>query len=275
MGNFRVACGGPGPGEGLRREDETLEPLLMGGGYILQKRRGYRFSLDAIVLADFVARRQAKAKAGRRIRYLDLGTGCGVILVLLAKWASGVTGYGVEIQKALADLAVRNLRLHGLGDRFQILCTDLKDLPARFPRGSFDWITSNPPYRRLETGRLNPDSQKALARHELTASLEDICRVTAYLLREKGRLFLIYPAGRFVGLVGGLRGAGLEPKTARPVYPKPGERAIWMLVEAVLNGGEELLIEEPLFVENAQGDYTEEMNRIFRREGIESNILWR
>jgi len=266
MGNSRAFCGSPGLSEDLRREDETVEPLLKDRGYILQKREGYRFSLDAVVLADFAARLRGKARAGKSTHYLDLGTGCGIILVLLAKWGGGLTGYGVEIQEALAELAGRNLRLHGLEDRFQVLCTNLTDLPSRLPRASFDWITSNPPYRRIDTGRINPDPQKALARHELAASLEDLCRVTAYLLREKGRAFLVYPAGRFAGLIARLREAGLEPKTARPVYPKPGERATWVLVEAVRRGKEELSIEPPLFLEDAQGEYTEEMNQIFRWE---------
>jgi len=264
MGDSGTSRKAPCLPEDLRREDETLEPLLMDRGHILQKRRGYRFSLDAVVLADFVARLRGRAGAEKSTRYLDLGTGCGVILVLLAKWGTGLTGYGVEIQEALADLAGRNLRLHGLEDRFQVLCTNLKTLPARFPPASFDWITSNPPYRGLGTGRINPDPQKALARHELTASLEDICGVTAHLLGEKGRAFLVYPAGRFAGLVVHLREAGLEPKTVRPVYPKPGEKASWVLVESVRNGKEELSIERPLFVEDAHGEYTEEMNRIFR-----------
>jgi tRNA1Val (adenine37-N6)-methyltransferase len=266
MDDSGAFSGSAGLPEDLRREDETLEPLLVDRGYILQKRQGYRFSLDAVVLADFVARLQGKTRAGKSTRYLDLGTGCGVILVLLAKWGSGLTGYGVEIQQALADLAGRNIQLHGLEDRFQVLCTNLTDLPSRLPRASFDWITSNPPYRRLDTGRVNPDPQKALARHELAASLEDICRVTAYLLREKGRAFFVYPAGRFAGMIVQLREAGLEPKTARPVYPKPGERASWVLVEAVRNGKEELSIERPLFVEDAHGEYTDEMNQIFRWE---------
>jgi tRNA1Val (adenine37-N6)-methyltransferase len=266
MGDIRAFRVTPRLSEDLRREDETLEPLLVDRGYILQKSEGYRFSLDAVVLADFVARLRGKARAGKGTRYLDLGTGCGIVLVLLAKWGSGLTGYGVEIQEALADLAGRNLRLQGLEDRFQVLCMNLKDLPSRFPRASFDWITSNPPYRRLDTGRINPDPQKALARHELTASLQDICRVTAHLLREKGRAFLVYPAARFAGLVVDLREAGLEPKTARPVYAKPGERASWVLVEAVRNGKEELSLERPLFVEDAKGEYTEEMNKIFRWE---------
>jgi tRNA1Val (adenine37-N6)-methyltransferase len=250
----------------LRRDDETLEPLLANGGTILQKRQGYRFSLDAVVLADFVARLQARAQAHKKIRYLDLGTGCGVILVLLAKWGPGLTGYGVEIQEPLADLAGRNLRLHGLEERFQILCADFNDLPSQLPPASFDWITSNPPYRRLETGRINPNPEKALARHELTASLEDLCRVMAHLLRDKGRAFLIYPASRFAGVVHSLREAGLEPKTARPVYPRPGEEASWVMVEALFKGKEGLSVEGPLFVEDGQGDYTEEMNRMFLRE---------
>jgi len=266
MGDARASCGPPGLSEDLRRDDETLEPLLVDRGYILQKREGYRFSLDAVVLAGFVARLRGKVRAKKSTRYLDLGTGCGIILVLLAKWGSGLTGYGVEIQETLAELAERNLRLHGLEDRFRVLCTNLTDLPSRLPRASFDWITSNPPYRRLDTGRINPDPQKALARHELAASLEDLCRVMAYLLREKGRAFLVYPVGRFAGLVVRLREAGLEPKTVRPVYPKLGERARWVLVEAVRDGKEELSIERPLFVEDAEGEYTEEMNQIFRWE---------
>jgi tRNA1(Val) A37 N6-methylase TrmN6 len=264
MDDSRTSGRVPGPSEALRREDETLEPLLLNRGYILQKRKGYRFSLDAVVLADFVARLQGKARAGRRTRYLDLGTGSGIILILLAKWGSGLTGYGVEIQKPLADLAGRNLRLHDLEDRFELLCMDLKELPVRFPRASFDWITANPPYRRLASGRMNPDPQKALARHEIAASLGDVCEVMAYLLREKGRSFLIHPASRFVGLVAQLRKAGLEPKTARPVYPKPGERARWVLVEAIVKGKEELSIEPPLFVQDAEGRYTDEMKGIFR-----------
>lgn len=260
----RPSSDAPRPAEDLRREDETMETLLADRGVILQKRRGYRFSLDTLVLADFAARLQGQRKAARRDRYLDLGTGSGILLVLLGKWNSGLSGYGVEIQASLADMAARNLRLHGLEDRFEILCMNLKDLPARFSRASFDWITANPPYRCLHTGRLNPDPEKAVARHEVTASLRDICRVMAHLLRSKGRSFLVYPASRFAGLAGELREVGLEPKTVRPVYPKPGDRARWVLVEAVRDGREQLTFEPPLFVEEEGGGYTDEIKGIFR-----------
>ena len=252
--------------EALRREDETLEPLLAGRGYILQKRRGYRFSLDAVVLAEFVIRLQNKRKVRKETHYLDLGTGCGIILILLAKWSKGLTGYGVEIQQPLSDMARRNLQLHNLKDRFEILCMNLKDLPSRLPCASFDWITANPPYRRIDSGRINPDPEKALARHELASSLEDLCRVMAHLLRDRGIAYLVHPASRLAGLVEQLRRVGLEPKTVRPVYPKCGDRACWVLVEAVRNGKEELCLEQPMFVEEAQGGYTDEINEILRWE---------
>ncbi len=251
--------------EALRREGETLEPLLEGPGWILQKERGYRFSLDAVVLADFVTRVHRAVGPGRKIRYADLGTGCGVILVLLARWWEGLTGFGVEIQEDLADLAARNLRLHRLQDRFEILHMDLGEMTSRFPAGSFDWITANPPYRRVGTGRLNPDPERASARHELAASLEDYCRVTAHLLRQRGRAFLIYPAERLADLVSALVGAGLEPKVLRFVHPRPERAAVWILVEAVRGGGKGLRVEPPLVVEDSGGRYTEEMQGIFAR----------
>ncbi len=233
-------AGTAGPGgdpEALREPDETLEPLLRDQGGILQKREGYRFSLDALLLASLVPRLHGAARHQAGIRYADLGTGSGIIPILLSKWNDCLTGLGVEIQPALASMARRNMKLHGLEERFQVLCADLKDLPARFPRGSFDWVTINPPYRKLHSGRMNPDPQKALARHELAATLKDICSVIGYLLRQKGRAFLIYPASRLAGLFSEMTEAGLAPKVLRPVYPRAGEKACWVLVEAVRGGG--------------------------------------
>lgn len=254
----------PVDNEKLCRPDERLEPLLADRGYILQKRQGYRFSIDALLLANLVTRLQkTEEKAVKEIRYMDLGTGCGIVPVLLAKWNRFLAGYGVEIQESLASVARRNLRLHGLEERFRILCMDMKALPSRFPARSFDWITINPPYRRLNTGRVNPDPQKAMARHEVAASLKDICNVMGTLLREKGRAFLIYPASRFSGLVTHLNEAGLEPKYVQPVYSKPEEGARWVLMEAVCRGSEQLFLDRPLVLENGRGNYTEEVNKMF------------
>ncbi len=248
----------------LQEADETLELLRMGKGPILQKRDGYRFSIDALILADFMASHLTSARNRRAVRYIDLGTGCGIIAILMAQWKPDLSGYGVEIQPSLADMAARNFMLNNLEDRFQILCMDLKELPDKFLPASFDWITINPPYRQINTGRLNPNRQKAIARHEICVSLEEICKVIAYLLREKGKAYIIYPAPRMVTLMTRLRAAGLEPKSLRPVYPKPKEKACWVLIEAVRKGKEELSFDMPLWVEDEKGQYTEEINRVFQ-----------
>jgi len=256
----------PIQGEKLKGQDETLEPLLGDKGLILQKRHGYRFSVDAILLAALVTRQQTATSGQRAVRYMDLGTGSGIVPILLAKWDPDLSGHAVEIQEPLASMAERNMRLHGLSDRLQVLCRDLKDLPSLFPKGSVDWITLNPPYRKLESGRMNPDPQKALSRHEITASLSEMCEVMGHLLCEKGRAYMIYPSSRCVSLFAHLHSGGMEPKYIRPVYPKPGEKARWVLLEAVRKGKEELLMDAPLFVQDAQGRYTDEMERIFRWE---------
>jgi len=250
-------------GYALRKEDETLERLLLNQGFILQKRHGYRFSIDAVLLAYLAALRRARPRSPGRFGYMDLGCGCGIVPILLARREPGLHGYGVEIQESLADLAERNMRLHGLEDRIRILHEDLKNLPKSFASGSFDWMTCNPPYRPLAAGRVNPDPQKALARHEIAASLAEICAVMAYLLRAGGKAFLIYPAARSVELLSRMRQHALEPKYLRPVYPRVGERAKWVLVEGVRRGRESLLVDIPLYLEEETGGYTEEVRRMF------------
>ena len=253
----------PGAVSVNQKEDETLESLHMGRGNILQKRKGYRFSIDALILADFLASRQASARNRKNVRYADLGTGSGIIPIMLSKWKNDFTGYGVEIQEALADMAERNIRLHHLEDRFKILHMNLVDLTDRFPGRSFDWITINPPYRRLQTGRINPNMEKALARHEISVTLEEICRVMAALLRVKGKAYVIYPADRFAELVSQLHQSGLEPKCIKPVYPKPGEKAVWILVEAACGGRPGLICENPLWVEDEEGKYSAQIEQMF------------
>lgn len=250
-------------GHALRKEDETLESLLLNQGFILQKRHGYRFSIDAILLAYLAALRRARLRSPGRFGYMDLGCGCGIVPILLARRDPRLRGYGVEIQESLADLAERNMRLHGLEDRIRILHEDLKNLPKSFASGSFDWMTCNPPYRSLAAGRVNPDPQKALARHEIAASLAEICAVMAYLLKAGGKAFLIYPAARSVELLSRMRQNALEPKYLRLVYPRVGERAKWVLVEGVCRGKESLSVDAPLYVEEETGGYTEEVRRMF------------
>ncbi len=222
------------------REDETLDQLLSGELKIIQKKKGYRFSLDALLLTDFI-----RISPGDEV--LDLGTGSGVIPLILAKKSPAKRIVGVEIQKDLAEMALRNVQLNALEERITILHRDLRELPGELPACSFDLVLSNPPYRASSSGRLNPDPEKAIARHELTCSLEELLKVASYLSKPKGRVALIYSAPRLVDLMTGLRKEKLEPKRLRMIHPDSEIKAKLILIEAIKEGKVELEVMGPLF----------------------------
>ncbi len=222
------------------REDETLDKLLSGKLKIIQKKKGYRFSLDALLLTDFI-----RISPGDEI--IDLGTGSGVIPLILAKRSKAKRVIGVEIQRELAEMALRNVQLNNLEDKIAILHRDLRKLPGELPAGSFDLVLSNPPYRTSSSGRLNPDQEKAIARHELTCSLGELLKVAGYLAKSKGRVALVYSATRLVDLMEGLRKERLEPKRLRLIHPDSDTKAKLILIEAIKGGKVELEVMSPLF----------------------------
>lgn len=224
---------------------------------VLQKRDGYRFAIDALLLADFV-----KAKAKDSI--IDLGTGTGIIALLLASRFPSVKITGIELQKGLFALAQGNVNLNRFDARVIIENLPIADMPKRFKKEGFDCIASNPPYRRLMSGRINPEQEKAIARHELKTSLEEIIKTADYLLRKKGRLYLIYLPERLTELIYQLKRYMLEPKRVRPVYSREGEDAAFILIEAVKGGRDGMKIERPLHIYDKSGDYTEDVKRIYR-----------
>lgn len=221
--------------------DETLETFGKNKLRILQKKRGYRFSADAILLSAFVRiRKDEKA--------IDLGTGCGVVPLLLCQTTKGSSFLGVEVQKTLSDLAERNVALNHLQHRITILHEDYRILPRTLPASSFHVAISNPPYRKFLSGRVNPSQEKAIARHEIYGAIEDLVSVAAYLLPPKGRFYLIFPASRAVDAIAGLRRNMLEPKRIRFAHPYAGGGAIFILVESVKDSGVELKIMAPLIL---------------------------
>ncbi|MFP3868117.1 MAG: tRNA1(Val) (adenine(37)-N6)-methyltransferase [Desulfobacteraceae bacterium] len=223
---------------------------------MLQPKQGYRFSVDAVLLGALSALR-----AGERV--IDLGTGCGIILLLLASRCPDCSLTGVEFQPNLARLAEQNVRLNDFADRVQIVGADMQDLPQHFPPAAFDVVVSNPPYRPLEAGRLNPAAEKAIARHELFGSLNTVAQTAYYLLPHGGRLYLIYPAWRLVSLCAILRTQGLEPKTLCLIHSRAREPARLLWVEARKHGGEELQILPPLIIYQDDGQYTPEVQNFF------------
>ena len=228
----------------LPSADETLDLFSNGKLQIIQKKKGYRFSVDAILLSQFI-------KIHKDERVMDLGTGCGILPLLLSHTTKAHSFIGVEIQKKLADCAKKNVILNHLENRISIIKQDFRGLRNTFSPGSFDVVLSNPPYRKYRTGRINPSVEKAIARHEIKGTLGDLISIASYLLPPKGRCYLIFPALRTVDLLVALRGAKLEPKRLQFVHPRIAEEAKFILIESVKDSGAELKIMDPLILHEA------------------------
>jgi tRNA1(Val) A37 N6-methylase TrmN6 len=196
------------------------------------------------MLAEFVTTRAEDV-------VLDIGTGCGVIPLILLHKGNIKRAIGLEIQEELAFQAVRNAFLNGFKDKMDVILGDVKNPPFR--KKTANIIVCNPPYRGVKSGRINPDPRRAIARHELMATTDDILKASEGLLRKKGRLALIYPSVRSADILTHMRAYNLEPKRIRINYPNPESPAKLVLIEAVLGGRPGLHVDPPLF---GQGEYS-------------------
>jgi tRNA1Val (adenine37-N6)-methyltransferase len=226
------------------RPDECIDQFLEGRLKLIQSRDGYRFSIDAVLLSEFVTIRPEDV-------VVDIGTGCGVILLILLLTKPAGYAFGLEIQEALASQARRNAVLNGFEDKMGIILGDIKNPPMA--KQIADVVICNPPYRNTESGRINPDQRRAIARHEILASIDDILRAARNLLRKKGRLAMIYPSIRLVDILLRMRRFDLEPKKVRINYPGLQSGARLALIEAVLGGKPGLEIRPPLI---GQGNFS-------------------
>jgi len=226
------------------RPDECIDQFLEGRLKLIQSRDGYRFSIDAVLLSEFVTIRPEDV-------VVDIGTGCGVILLILLLTKPTGHVFGLEIQEALASQARRNAVLNGFGDKMGIILGDIKNPPMA--KKFADVVICNPPYRKAESGRINPDQRRAIARHEILASIDDILRAARNLLRKKGRLAMIYPSVRLVDILLRMRRFDLEPKKVRINYPGLQSGARLALIEAVSGGKPGLEILPPLI---GQGNFS-------------------
>lgn len=238
------------------REEETLDDLLKGKLKIIQNKKGYRFSIDAILLANFV-----KNLNGERI--IDLGTGSAVIPLILAKRFPHIKVIGVEIQDSLVDIARRNVIMNNFSDQISINHTDLRDLATSYPAGHFGIVLSNPPYRPLHSGQINALTEKAIARHEIKSSIEEIATIARYLLKKGGRFFCVYPAARMPDLIFLLRKNKIEPKKLKFVYSHEHESAKLILLEGMRGSKTGIDIQPPLYLFDHAGHYTAEADKIY------------
>jgi tRNA1Val (adenine37-N6)-methyltransferase len=222
----------------LVKEHEAIDTFLDGDLRIIQSRHGYRFSVDALFLAEFVSITPEDV-------VVDLGAGCGIISLFLANKREAGYIVGLELQEELTSQAKRNAVLNELEERIAILQGDLRALPLA--SRCADVVVCNPPYRKARSGRINPDPCKAIARHEIAMTLVDILAAGKTLLRSGGRLALIYPANRLTEVFSRMRSQDLEPKRLQVIFPDSASHAKLTMIEGRLGGKSGLKILPPIF----------------------------
>ena len=222
-------------------------------GYeIIQHPGKFCFGMDAVLLSNF-----ARVKKGERV--LDLGTGTGIIPILLAAKTEGERFVGLEIQEESADMASRSVAHNFLEDKVEIVNGDIKEAATIFGAASFDVITTNPPYMIGQHGISNPSDTKAIARHEVLCTLDDILRESARILKPKGRFYMVHRPFRLAEILSKMIAVGIEPKRMRLVHPFVDKEPNMVLVEGLRGGNSRMTVEKPLIVYKDVGVYTEDL----------------
>ena len=233
-------------------ENERIDDLQKNGYRIIQNPEKFCFGMDAVLLSGF-----AKVKAGENA--LDLGTGTGIIPILLEAKTQGEHFTGLEIQEESADMARRSVALNGLEEKIEIVTGDIKDASERFGASSFDVITTNPPYMIGQHGLKNGNEAKTIARHEVLCDLEDILRESSRLLKEHGRFYMVHRPFRLAEILSAMVQYRIEPKRMRLVYPYIDKEPNMVLIEGLRGGKSRMTVEKPLIVYKEPGVYTEEI----------------
>lgn len=243
--------------------DERIDDLYRNGYRIIQNKNYFCFGIDAVLLSDF-------AKAGPGDKVLDLGTGTGIIPLLMEAKTQGETFMGLEIQEACAQMARRSVALNHLEEKVTIVTGDIKEASSIFAKSSFQVVTSNPPYMNHQHGIQNLSEEKAIARHEIKCSLEDVIREASGLLCFHGKFYMIHKPFRMAEIISKCKKYDLEPKRIRFVHPYVNKEPTMMLIEAVRGGREMIKVEPPLIVYDAPGQYTREIYEIYGEEWREA-----
>ena len=243
----------------LLKEGERIDDLEYKGLKIIQNKEGFCFGIDSVLISDYAKRIKKNSTI------VDLGTGTGIISILLSKKQENLKIYGIEIQKDVAEMAERSVKLNRLEDSIKIINDNLKNLENYFSMNSVDAIVTNPPYKKNNTGLKSDDYRNLVSRHEIECTLEDIINVSKKVLKDKGELYMINRAERLVDIIYLLRKNKIEPKEIRFVHSKENEPPTLVLIRAVKNAGEFLKIEKPLIIYDNEGNYTEEILEIYNK----------
>ncbi len=241
------------------KENERIDDLEYKGLKIIQDEEGFCFGIDSVLLSDF-----AKGiKKGTKV--IDLGTGTGIIPILLCGKTDLEKVIGVEIQEEVADMAKRSSKLNNLEDKFEVVNENILNLKNIFKNQSFDVIVSNPPYKKKNTGVINENTKKIISRHEITANLEDFIKVAKDLLKDKGEFYMVHRPERLVDILSLMRQNKIEPKVLRMVYSNEYKEPKLVLIKGIKNARPFLKVEKNLYIYDKDGNYTNEILKIYNK----------
>ena len=242
------------------KDNERIDDLQLNNLKIIQNKDGFCFGIDSVLLSDFAKEISSNSKV------LDLGTGTGILGILLCGKTKLSKIYGIDIQEDVCNMASRSIKLNNLENRFEIINKNIKDLKDIFEVNTFDAIVSNPPYKKDNSGLKNESETKLISRHEITASLEDFINISSYLLKNNSSLYMVHRPERLSDLFYLLRKYNLEPKKLRLIQSYFDSKPKLILVKATKNAKSFLNIEEPLIIYNKDGSYTDEILQIYGKE---------
>ena len=243
---------------GLINEDENIDDLQLKGLNLIQKKDGFKFGIDAVLLSDF-----ANVKTKHRV--IDLCTGTGIVPFLLYGKYNPSEIVGVEIQEDMVEMAERSVKLNSLENKVFFENLDLKNTEQLKKLGRFDVLTVNPPYKLNNSGILNPLDKLAIARHEIMCNLEDVIYAARVLLKDNGRMFIVHRPERLADIFCLMRKYKIEPKRVKMIHPKANKAPNIVLVEGQRDGGAYLKWDTPLYVYDENGNYTNEIDKIYGR----------
>lgn len=245
------------------KDNERIDDLQINDLKIIQNKNGFCFGMDSVLLSDFAREIKSESKV------IDLGTGTGILPILLSAKTKNTKFIGVEIQQDVAEMAQRSVYLNKLEEKIEIINENIKNLKNRYSNCSFDTVISNPPYKKEGTGRENIQLNKLISRHEISASLEDFIEISKYLLKDKGSLYMVHRPERLVDILYTLRKYKIEPKIIKMVSSYINEEPNLVLIKAVKNANSFLKIEKPLYIYEKNGKYSQQVLKIYQKEKLQ------
>lgn len=242
------------------KENEVIDDLEFNGLKIIQNKKWFKYGIDSVLLSDFAKKIKKNSKV------LDIGTGTGIISILISAKTESKEIVGIEVQDDVADMAKRSIILNNLDNKIKIINDNILNIEQYFSEEYFDCVITNPPYQRDNTGIKNENEKQRISRHEVLCSLEDIIIKSFKVLKDNGCIYMVHRPDRLVDILFLMRKYKLEPKEIRFVHAKSGEKPNLVLIKGVKYSGNFLKVLDPLVIYKDNGEYTDELLKIYNKE---------